>query len=222
MSASGMVCLYTIVTEESFKLKRTFLFLLLAVVPAALAPERAAGQVNPEAAPATRQAPTYKYEGYAGFAYTSLNQVNLSRYGLIGGKLSLTRDFGKYFGVKGTGDYYRTPISSRSPGNPGDPSVYSFMVGPEIHANLYDKLSAQVFAELGAEHTGGEGMIPDTSFAGGFGGGISYWLTDRVAIRIDGDRVGGSFSLNNNTPQLGNSTHRTWNPRATIGVVFRF
>ena len=222
MSVPGKVCLCAVPIEESFKLKRTFLFLLLAGVPAALAPPSAKAQVNPEAAPAARQAPVYKYEAYAGFAYTSLDQVNLSRYGLIGGKLSLTRDFGKYFGVRGTGDYYRQPISSRSPGNPGDPSVYSFLVGPEIHANLYEKLSGELFGEVGGEHTGGEGMIPDTSFAGGFGGGLTYWLTDRVAIRIDGDRVAGSFSLNNNTPQLGNSTHRTWNPRATIGVVFRF
>jgi len=43
-----------------------------------------------------------------------------------------------------------------------------------------------------------------------------------VAIRLDGDRVAGSFSLDNNTPQLSNSTHRTWNARATIGVVYRF
>ncbi len=60
-------------------------------------------------------------------AYTSLNQVNLSRYGLIGGKASLTRDWGKYFGLMGTVDYYRPPISSRKPDNPGDPSVYSFL-----------------------------------------------------------------------------------------------
>lgn len=218
----GRVCLGTVPIEESFKLKRKLLFLLFAVVPAVLAPVGAGGQVNPEAAPAAQQAPNFKYDVYAGFAYTSLNQVNLSRYGLIGGKVALTRDFGKYFGLRGTVDYYRQPVSSRSPGNPGDPSVDSFLVGPEIHASLYDKLSAQVFAELGAEHTGGEGMIPSISFAGGFGGGITYWLTDRVALRIDGDRVAGSFSLNNNTAQLGNSTHRTWNPRATIGVVYRF
>jgi hypothetical protein len=180
------------------------------------------GQVNPEAAPAPQQAPSLKYEGYAGFAYTSLNQVNLSRYGLYGGQLTITRDFGKYFGLMGSGDYYRNPISSRQPGNPGDPSVYSLMVGPQLHANLYEKLSGEVFAELGVEHTGGEGMIPSTSFAGGFGGGLTYWLSDRIAIRTEGDRVAGSFSLDNNTPQLGNSTHRTWNARATIGVVYRF
>ena len=203
-------------------MKRTLLFVLLAAVAAALAPVTAAGQVNPEAAPVPQQAPVYKYDVYAGFAYTSLNQVNLSRYGLIGGKVSVTRDWGKYFGLMGTVDYYRTPISSRKPGNPGDPSVYSFLVGPEIHAVLYENVSGILFAELGGEHTGGEGMTPNISFAGGFGGGLSYRLTDRIAIRATGDRLAGSFTLSGNTPQLGYSTHRTWNPRATIGVVYRF
>jgi hypothetical protein len=205
-----------------FELKRTLLFVLLAALAAALAPITAAGQVNPEAAPSPQQAPAYKYDVYAGFAYTSLNQVNLSRYGLIGGKVSLTRDWGKYFGLMGAVDYYRTPISSRLPGNPGDPSVYSFLIGPEIHAVVYEKLSGILFAELGGEHTGGESMTPTISFAGGFGGGMSYRLTDRIAIRATGDRLAGSFSLSGNTPQLGYSTHRTWNPRATIGMVYRF
>jgi hypothetical protein len=203
-------------------LKRTLLFLFLAVLSAVLMPIGAMAQVNPDSAEAPQQGRTYKYEAYAGLAYTSLNQVNLSRYGLLGGKASLTRDFGKYFGLMGTGDYYRAAISNRTPGNPGDPSVYTFMIGPELHANLYEKLTGEVFAELGGEHTGGEGITPTISFAGGFGGGIKYWLTDRFAVRIDGDRVAGSFSLDNNTPQLANSTHRTWNARATIGVVYRF
>ncbi len=208
--------------EEIFELKRTSLFLLLAAVGVALAPLTASGQVNPEGAPVPQQTAPYKYEAYAGFAYTSLNQVNLSRYGLIGGKAMLMRDWGKYFGLMGTVDYYRTPISHRVPGNPGDPSVYSFLIGPEIHAVLYENVSGILFAELGGEHTGGEKMTPVISFAGGFGGGMSYRLTDRFAIRITGDRLAGSFSLSNNTPQLGYSTHMTWNPRATIGVVYRF
>ncbi len=72
------------------------------------------------------------------------------------------------------------------------------------------------------EHTGGENMNPSTSFAGGFGGGMQYDLNRRWAIEVTGDRVGASFSLINNSSQLGYSTHRTWNPRATVGVVFRF
>jgi hypothetical protein len=183
----------------------------------------ATGQVNPEAAPAPSQgSPTLKYTGYAGFAYTSLNQVDQSRYGLIGGKFSLTRDWGRYFGLSGILDYYKPPLSSASPGNPGDPSVYTFMVAPEIHANLYGNLSGLFFGEVGGEHTGGEGITPGISFAGGFGGGMEYSLNSRFAVRAEGDRVAASFSLNNNTPQLAYSTHRTWNARGSIGLVVHF
>jgi len=203
-------------------LKRTFLFSILAVFSAALMPLSAASQVNPEAAPSSEQGAPFKYEVYGGFAYTSLNQVNGSRYGLIGGKVSLTRDWGKYFGLMGAIDYYKPPLKSGSPGNPGDPSVYTFMVAPGIHADIFWKLSGLIFGEVGVEHTGGENMSPSTSFAGGFGGGINYNLTRRLAVRAMGDRVAGSFSLINNTPQLAYSSHRTWNARATIGVVYRF
>ena len=210
-------------TEGAFKLKRTLLLLLMAVAAAGLATLPAAGQVNPEAAPNPGQGtPTFKYTGYAGFAYTSLNQVNQSRYGLIGGKFSLTRNLGKYFGVSGIVDYYKPPLSSSSPGNPGDPSVYTFMVAPEIHANLYEQLSGLFFAEVGGEHTGGEQMQPSISFAGGFGGGLEYALTSRIAIRAEGDRVAGSFTLTNDLPGYGYSTHRTWNARGTIGLVYHF
>lgn len=210
-------------TEGAFKLKRTLLLLLMAVAAAGPMSLPAAGQVNPEAAPNPGQGtPTFKYTGYAGFAYTSLNQVNQSRYGLIGGKFSLTRNLGKYFGVSGIVDYYKPPLSSASPGNPGDPSVYTFMVAPEIHANLYEQLSGLFFAEVGGEHTGGEQMQPSISFAGGFGGGLEYALTSRIAIRAEGDRVAGSFTLANDLPGNGYSTHRTWNARGTIGVVYHF
>ena len=103
-------------------------------------------------------------------------------------------------------------------GNPGDPSVYTFMVAPEIHANLYEQLSGLFFAEVGGEHTGGEQMQPSISFAGGFGGGLEYALTSRIAIRAEGDRVAGSFTLTNDLPGYGYSTHRTWNARGTIGL----
>jgi hypothetical protein len=96
------------------------------------------------------------------------------------------------------------------------------MVQPGVHANLYGNLSGEVFGELGVEHTGGEGMTPNLAFAGGFGGGLTYDLIHNFAVRLEGDRVGASFSLANNTAQLAYSTHLTWNARATIGVVYRF
>lgn len=185
-----------------------------------LLPLTVAAQAVPEAGPPT--APSYKYSVYGGFAYTSLNQVNLSRYGLMGGRVMVTRDFGKYFALMGSGDYYKPPTGHGTIGNPGNPTVYSILAGPEIHANIYDNVDGLLFGELGMEHTGGEGMSPSSSFAGGFGGGLLYHLSQRWGVQITGDRLAASFSLNNNTPKLAYSTHRTWNSRATVGVVFRF
>jgi hypothetical protein len=65
-------------------------------------------------------------------------------------------------------------------------------------------------------------MTPNIAFAGGFGGGVTYDLGHNMAERLAGDRVGASFSLANNTPQLAYSTHLTWNARVTLGVVYRF
>jgi opacity protein-like surface antigen len=209
--------------EGVSKLKRTLLFLMFAALPAALMPLRAASQVNPEAAPGPAQGETsFKYTGYAGFAYTGINQVNLSRYGLIGAKISVTRNWGKYFGLSGVIDYYKPPIGNSTPSNPGDPSVYTFMVAPEVHTNIYGNVSGLFFGEVGGEHTGGESMTPSISFAGGFGGGLEYSLNSRLAVRAEGDRVGASFSLTGNTSELAYSTHRTWNGRASIGVVYHF
>jgi len=192
------------------------------MVVAALAPLAAAGQVNPEAAPGPGQAAPFKYEAYAGVAYTSFRQATESYSGLLGGKVSLARDWGKYFQLIGSVDYYRVGTGHSNLSNRGNPSVYSFMVGPGLHADLYGNLSGEIFAEVGGEHTGGEAMSPSTSFAGGFGGGLTYSLFRNWAVRLSGDRVGASFSLPNATSQNAYSTHRTWNARGTFGVVYRF
>lgn len=213
-----------VVVEESFKLKRTFLFLLLGGFGAALSALPAASQVNPEAAPEPGQAAPYKYELYAGVGYTRLRQApsTVSYSGLIGGRLSLARDWGKYFQLLGSWDYDRLGTGHSGLPSYGDPSVYTALVGPAIHATLYENLSGVFFAQIGGEHTGGLGVTPGISFAGGFGGGLVYSLGHRFALQLTADRVGASFSLPNNTPQLANSTHRTWDARATFGLVYRF
>jgi hypothetical protein len=168
-------------------LKRTFLLLTLAVLPLAVH-----SQVAPEATPVPpKPAPSFKYRAYVGYAYTSLNQVNQSRYGLQGLEVAVTRDFGKYFGISGNGEYYKVAAGTGTgiKANPGDPRVYSALAAPEIHASIFGPLNGILFGELGIEHT---------------------------------DRLGASFSLINNSPALNYSTHRTWNPRATIGLEFRF
>jgi hypothetical protein len=189
-------------------------------VPAALLPLAAAAQVMPERGP--RPAPTgekvYLYKLYAGFSYTSLNQVNQSRYGLIGGNVELGRDFGRYFTVLVDGGFYPASLGS---GNPGSPSVSMVLAGPEIHGQIFENWQLFAHALLGGEHTGGENMTPNISFAGGPGMGVEHTM-HRWSLRLSGDDIAASFSLRNNTPQLGYSPHRRWNARASVGVAYRF
>jgi hypothetical protein len=207
--------------EESFNLKRTLLLSILAVVSAALLPLAAQSQV---AAPRGSHSvdsgePSYKYQVFAGYAYTSLNQVNESRSGLQGGNVSIMRDWGRYFGVAAEGAYYKYPIET---GNPGDPSVYSALFGPELHVKITSRYSGFARALLGFEHTGGEKEMPNLSFAGGVGGGLEYSLNSRLSLRASGDYIGASFSVTNNSSELEYSPHRTFDPRAAFGAVWRF
>lgn len=200
-------------------MKSKTLFLILAAFSVAIMPLAAVGQLAPERPKTEAGAPGYKYQVFALAGYTSLNQVNQSRYGLIGGVGGVTRVFGRHFGLTLQGDYYKPPVGT---GNPGDPSVYDILAGPELRATVYGKFDGFVHGLFGTEHTGGVGKTPDLSFAGGFGGGVLYNMNSRWAIRASGDDIAASFSLNNNTPALNYSPHRHWNPRGEIGVVFRF
>jgi hypothetical protein len=195
-------------------LKRT----LVLTVLAALLPIAASAQV--EAPPPAAAGP--KYEIYVGGAYSRLRQVPNSYSGLVGGKATLGRNWGKYFQLFASGDYYKLGTGHSDIPDKGSPSIYTFMVGPAVHATLYGNLSGLFFGELGGEHTGGESITPNISFAGGFGGGLKYSLSHRWAVQLTADRVGASFSLPNNTPELAYSTHRTWNARYSGGVVYHF
>lgn len=196
------------------------ILLSIAAAAAALMPLVAAAQVAPEKRPTVdKGGPSYNYEAYVGFAYTSLNQLNQSRYGLMGGDAALTRDFGRHFGITANGAYYRVATGS---GNPGNPSVWSLAAGPEFRATLYGNMDGFLHVLVGAEHTGGEGMTPNVSASGGFGGGLLYNLSQRWGVRASGDRMYDSFSLANNTPALAYSPHTHYNARATVGVVYRF
>jgi hypothetical protein len=206
--------------EEIRTLKRKWLFSLLALIPATLLPLAAAAQVTPDRGTRSeRPESPFKNSAYAGMGYTSLNQVNQSRYGLVGFNLAYTRDFGRFFGLTADGAYY--PGSFRS-GNPGNPKVWLMLAGPELHAPLFSNLNGFFRGFLGAAHTGGTGQTPDVSFAGGPGGGLEYALNPRFRIRAAGDYIASSFSVTNNTPQLAYSPHLRWNPRASVGVIYRF
>lgn len=200
-------------------MKRNFLLSILAVIAAVLLPLAATCQVTPAAGSGSAEPveSSHRYEVFAGYGYTSLNQVNQSRYGLEGVNVSVTRDFGKYFGITADGVYYMRSLAS---GNPGDPKVYAILAGPVIEAPLFGKVSGLVHALLGVEHTGGESQRPDLSFAGGAGGGIEYQLSPRFSLRATGDDIASSFTVINPAP--GDSANKRWNSRATVGVVYKF
>ena len=160
-----------------------------------------------------------KYAIFAGVGYTSLNQVNQSRYGLIGANVDVSRNWGRFFAVTVDGGFYPASYAS---GNPGSPTVSMVLAGPELHGTLYENWMLYVRGMIGGEHTGGENMTPKISFAGGVGIGIQHDMGPHWALRAGGDDIGSSFSLTNNSPQLGNSPHFRWNARADIGVVYRF
>jgi hypothetical protein len=198
---------------------RKFLLSTLAAIPAVLLPLTAAAQVSSpsDSAPEEKTAPEYRYAASVGYGYTSLNQVNQSRSGLQGVEASVTRDWGKHFGLIADGAFYKYAIKT---GNPGTPSVDMVLFGPFLHANLYGKVSGFVRGTIGGEHTGGESENPNVSFAGGFGGGMDYALTPRISLRASGDDILSSFVQD---PQhLGYSTHRRGNGRAAFSVVYHF
>lgn len=202
-------------------MKRTFLLTTLAATLAGLLAPAARAQVTsePQNAPPPAAAASLKYEVTAGFGYSTLNQVNQSRYGLMGVEASAARYWGKYFSIVVLGDEYKW---STSKGNPGNPSIFSILAGPQVRVNIVGPVDGFFRGTMGAEHTGGENETPDFSFAGGIGGGLDIGLSRKFAVRISGDRIGASFSLANNSPALSLSPHLTWNTRAAVGVVYRF
>ncbi len=199
-------------------MKRKFLLSILAVVPAAFMPLAATCQIAPDRpARAEQGEPSYKYEVFAGYGYTSLNQVNGSRYGLEGVNVSVTRDWGRYFGIMADGAFYSHAIAS---GNPVNSSVDSVLAGPVLHANLYGHFDGFFRVLLGGEHTGGASQTPNVSFAGGVGVGMEYKLSPHFALRASGDDIASSFTVIN--PAHDDSAHERRNSRAAFGLVYKF
>jgi len=200
-------------------LKRKFLFAILAAVSAAFMSLAATSQVALDRpARPEKTTPTYKWEAFAGAGYTSLNQVNQSRNGLLGVNAAVTRNFGKYFGLTADGGYYAYTYNSS---NPGNPTVDMVLLGPVFHAPLFERLDGFVHVLLGGEHTSGGSTIPKISFAGGAGVGLDYKLKNpRFAIRLSGDSIISSFVQD--PDHLGYSPHAHRNARAAFGVVYKF
>ena len=222
-------------SEESPKLKSKLLFSTLAIISAAFMPLAATSQLihsrHAEKAP-EKPVAAHKYEIFAGYGYTSLNQVYQSRYGLQGGNVSVTRDWGRFFGLTAAGAYYKYSLkigkssSAGSAGNPGNPSVETFLMGPVVHAPLFGRIDGYARVLLGVAHTGGEHATPNISFAGGYGVGLDYRITPRFSLRMGGDDIQSSFLANANSSVCGTGSNCTpnkhGNSRAEFGVVYKF
>lgn len=187
---------------------------------AALAPLVAAAQIAPDKpAPAENPDAGLKWQAYAGFSYTSINQVNQSRYGLIGADFGVIRDIGRFIGVTADGSYYPGSYAS---GNPGNPKVAMGLFGAELHGPIFERWNLFGRGMIGGAHTGGNDQTPYISFAGGPGGGVEYVMGHKITLRAYGDYIGSSFSLTGNTSGVGYSPHTRWNARAGINVGYRF
>jgi hypothetical protein len=153
-----------------------------------------------------------RYEVFAGAAYSSANQVKGSS-ALVGANVGVDAKLKKWFG--GTADFgYYTGSHGVA-----TPTVTTFMAGPEFYIPA-DNLTGFVHVLFGGAHTAGVGAKPDISFAYAVGGGFSYAVSPRFAVRVAGDGIVSSFVLD--PLNQGFSPHSRLNARATLGVAYRF
>jgi hypothetical protein len=226
------------------------LFAILAIVSAAIMPLAATSQLihSRHAEKATEKpVASQKYEIFAGYSYSSMNQVTLSRYGLQGINVSVTRDWGRFFGLTADGVFYKYPLGHPAIQNSGSlkPWVDGVLVGPVLHAPLFGRYDGFFRVLLGAEHTGFTGSpavsssaYPNISFAGGVGAGLDYKLSNHFSLRAAGDDIESSFvgpiylanpPTGYPTPPVGTCTtnsgcspHKHRSSRAEFGVVYKF
>jgi opacity protein-like surface antigen len=153
-----------------------------------------------------------RYEVFAGVAYSSANQVKGSS-ALIGANVGADAKLKRWFGADADFGYYGASTGVAKP------TVTTFMAGPEFFIPA-DNLTGFAHVLFGGAHTGGVGAKPDVSFAYAVGGGFSYAFKPNLALRLAGDGIFSSFVLD--PLNQGYSAHLRVNPRATLGVAYRF
>jgi len=214
------------------------LLAILAIVAATFLPLPASSQFlhvlhrhRDREAPAEKPVAAHKYEIFSGYGYTSMAQVNQSRYGLQGANVSVTRDWGRFFGITADGAFYKYPISHPAIRNSTlVPSLDAVMFGPVVHAHLFKNYEGYFHVLLGAEHIGGVNAYPNISFAGGIGCGVDRKLTQHISLRLGGDDIASSFvapvypagSGQVCTTTSNCSPHERRSSRAEFGVVYKF
>lgn len=184
---------------------------LLLVAVALFLPLSIHGQVaKPAAADA---APDFnRYELYAAFAYSGANQVKGSS-ALIGVNVGAQAKLKKWFGANV--DFGQYGNSS----GVAQPTVTSFLAGPEFYIPA-DNLTGFFHVLFGGEHTSYPGEKPGVAYAYAVGGGFEYAVSRRFSARVAGDGIVASFV--DDPANQGFSPHSHVNPRATLGVSYRF
>ena len=192
--------------------KGKFLLSLAGVLlPASLMVQVGAAQVaKPQQAPTTLD--FSRYEAYGAFAYSGADQVTTTS-ALIGADVGVQYKLKRWFGANGDFGWYGNGTGVQKP------TVTSLMAGPEFYIPA-DNITGFIHVLFGAEHTGGVGEKPDVAFSYAIGGGIEYNLSKHWSARIAGDDIRAAFVQDPNN--LGYSPHWHNNPRATIGVGYRF
>jgi len=156
-----------------------------------------------------------RYEVYGAFAYSGANQVKSSS-ALLGVNVGVQAKLKKWFGANvDFGDYF----ASASSNGLVKPTMTTFLAGPEVYIPA-DNLTGFFHVLFGGAHTGNAGVQPDISFAYAVGGGFEYAINKHLSGRIAGDGIVSSFVQE--SPGQGFSPHARVNPRATIGVSYRF
>jgi hypothetical protein len=164
-----------------------------------------------------------RYDIFAGAAITSQNQIVHAHGFLLGYQIGVTRNWGKYFGINVQGSGMSDSLSSANQTEAGiSPNYSQFLVGPELHAPLYERMSGGVHLLLGGSHTGGSGIqgIPNIAFSDGFGAFLQYRVTPHFSLRLLSDRMGTSYVQE--PSNLGYTPHHVDNVQAAFGLVYHF
>lgn len=193
-------------------MKGKFLLSLAGVLlPASMMVQAAAAQVAPPAKPATT-VDFSRYEAYGAFAYSGADQVTTTS-ALIGADVGAQVKLKRWFGANADFGWYGHSTGVEKP------TVTSFLAGPEFYIPA-DNITGFLHVLFGGEHTGGVGEKPEVAFAFAIGGGFEYGFSKHLSARIAGDDINAAFVQD--PTNLGYSPHRHNNPRATIGVSYRF
>jgi len=185
----------------------------LLYVLAFLLPVPLVGQVAKPTTPAADAATAFKhFELYAGYAYSSANQVKGSS-SLTGFNITADAKWKPWFGGQMDFGQYGNSTSSVKP------TMTTFLAGPSLYVPS-DKFEGFFHVLFGGAHTGGVGATPDISFATAIGGGVQYQVYKTFSLRVSGDGILSSFVLDPN--HLGYSANLRVNPRASVGVAYSF